>query len=435
MRGAIHTGATFLPAKVQIEHLYKIFGPSPEQAIKRLEDGVTKDSLLQETGNIVGVADASFEVEQGQIFMVMGLSGSGKSTLVRCLNRLITPTSGQVKIEGQDLMDMDDQQLRELRRTQMTMVFQHFALFPHKTVAENVEYGLKVRGIIPEQRRTKALETLELVGLDGWGNYRPENLSGGMQQRVGLARALATEAEILLMDEAFSALDPLIRREMQDELKEFQSKVRKTIVFITHDLDEALRLGDNIAIMKDGRIIQIGTPEQIVSGPADDYVAAFTQDVDRSRVYTVSTIMKDPEPLQSGQDSVSTALFRMRDLARDGLYVVDPDQKPLGVVTELDVVRAVQEGVTDLSSVMQRDFPQNVASETLAGIYDCCASGVPVAVVDDQGRLTGVVHILDLLAALAVNNVASVDEKELTIAPSEGADAAAEESSPTEMVR
>jgi glycine betaine/proline transport system ATP-binding protein len=403
-RGAIHPGVNFLPAKVEIEHLYKIFGPSPEEAIKLLKDGASKDSILQSTSNIVGVADASFAVEQGQIFMVMGLSGSGKSTLVRCLNRLIDPTSGQVRIDGEDLMDADDQQLREIRRTKITMVFQHFALFPHKTVAENVAYGLKVRGLSAAQQRTKALETLELVGLDGWGDYRPESLSGGMQQRVGLARALATEAEILLMDEAFSALDPLIRKEMQDELVEFQRKVKKTIIFITHDLDEALRLGDNIAIMKDGRIIQVGTPQQIVSGPADDYVAAFTHDVDRSRVYTVSAIMREPEPLQAGQNSVNDALFRMRDLARDGLYVVDQDQKPVGVVTELDVVRAVQEGISDLDSVMQRDFPQNVASETLAGIYDCCASGVPVAVVNEQGQLTGVVHILDLMAALAVKN-------------------------------
>jgi len=334
--------------------------------------------------------------------MVMGLSGSGKSTLIRCVNRLITPTSGQIRIDGQDLVGIDQRQLRELRRTKMSMVFQHFALFPHQTVAENVAYGLKVRGVPADQRRAKARETLELVGLGDWGNYRPANLSGGMQQRVGLARALATEPDILLMDEAFSALDPLIRREMQDELMEFQRQVHKTIIFITHDLDEALRLGDNIAIMKDGRIIQVGTPEQIISDPADDYVASFTQNVDRSKVFVVANIMKTPEPLLLGQDSVSAALFRMRDLGRDGLYVVDQNQVPVGVVTELDVARAVHDGVRELVGVMRRDFPTTVATESLASIYDCCASGVPVAVVDTSGRLTGSVHVLDLLAALAV---------------------------------
>jgi glycine betaine/proline transport system ATP-binding protein len=311
-----------VPEKVKVEHVYKVFGPSPEEAVRLLEEGASKDAILQETGNEVGVADASLTVEPGQVFMVMGLSRSGKSTLVRCINRLVTPTSGSVYIDDVDIMALDDRQLRELRRTKMAMVFQHFALFPHKTVVENVEYGLKVRRVRPCQRREKAQETLELVGLQGWEDYYPENLSGGMQQRVGLARALATDPEILLMDEAFSALDPLIRREMQDELLELQRSVHKTIIFITHDLNEALKLGDNVAVMKDGRIVQIGTPQEIVAGPANEYVATFTQDVDRGRVFTVASVMKEAETLPQGQASIRTALSRMRESGRNIFYVV-----------------------------------------------------------------------------------------------------------------
>ena len=389
-----------MPTKVRVDHVYKIFGPSPEGAIKLLEEGASKDAILKDTGNVVAVADVSFEVEQGQTFMVMGLSGSGKSTLVRSINRLISPTSGHVYIDDEDIMSVDQQRLRELRRTKMAMVFQHFALLPHKTVSENVQYGLKVQGVASQQRRMKALEAIELVGLQGWEGYYPENLSGGMQQRVGLARALATDPEILLMDEAFSALDPLIRREMQDELIELQRTVRKTIIFITHDLGEALKLGDNVAVMKDGRIVQIGTPEDIVSGPADEYVAAFTQDVDRGRVFTVGSIAKEAQPLSHQIDTVQTAMLRMRETNRDALHLVNQDQKPVGIVVREDIIRATQDGIGDLHRVMKTEFPSASESVSIAEIYDLCAAGLPVAVVDGGGTLVGVVHALDLLANL-----------------------------------
>ena len=399
-----------MSAKVRVDHVYKIFGPSPEQAIKRLEQGATKDVILQETGNVVGVADASFSVEEGQVFMVMGLSGSGKSILIRCVNRLLSPTIGHVYVDEEDITSWDDRQLRELRRTKMAMVFQHFALFPHKTVAENVEYGLKVRGVGSRQRRDKTVETLELVGLQGWEGYYPENLSGGMQQRVGLARALATDPEILLMDEAFSALDPLIRRDMQDELIQLQHTVQKTIIFITHDLSEALKLGDQIAVMKDGVIIQIGTPEEIVSVPADEYVADFTQDVDRGRVFGVASIMREPETLLQGHDVVRTAMFRIRESRLDVLYVVDQHRHPVGVVIGEDVARAVQEGVRDLDSVMGTDFPKTEIDSTLADVYALCCFGVPVAVVDQRGRLVGEVHALDVLAHLTPESLNPASE-------------------------
>jgi glycine betaine/proline transport system ATP-binding protein len=392
-------------AKVRLEHLYKIFGPSPQEAIKLLEEGVEKETILRETGNVVAVADASFEVEHGTIFMVMGLSGCGKSTLIRCLNRLIYPTAGAVYIDDQDVVHLDSEKLRELRRTKMAMVFQHFALFPHKTVFENVEYGLKVRGVKPGERRETALETLGAVGLEGWGDRYPESLSGGMQQRVGLARALATDPEILLMDEAFSALDPLIRREMQDELIELQRRLQKTIIFITHDLGEALKMGDRVAVMKDGRIIQIGTPEEIVSGPADEYVAAFTKDVDRGRVFTVASTMRGVETLEQGHDSVQTAMFRMRSSGRNAFYVVQPHPHQhqcqggvVGVITSQDVAKALRGGVRDLSQIIRTDIPRAAPSTPLVEIYSMFSAGLPLAVVGEQNCLYGEV---DLLANLS----------------------------------
>jgi glycine betaine/proline transport system ATP-binding protein len=406
-----------MSTKVKVEHVYKVFGPSPDEAVRLLEQGADKDTILRETGNAVGVADASFEVEQGQIFMVMGLSGSGKSTLIRCINRLIYPTSGKVYIDDEDVIALEDDRLRELRRTKMAMVFQHFALFPHKTVLENVEYGLKVRGVSPEARRQRALETLLAVGLEGWGDRYPENLSGGMQQRVGLARALATDPEILLMDEAFSALDPLIRREMQDDLLELQRNLQKTIVFITHDLNEALKMGDRVAVMKEGRFVQIGTPEEIVAGPADKYVAAFTQDVDRGRVFTVSSIMRGVDTLVQGHDSVRTAMFRMRASGRNTFYVVQPHPHHqqclggvVGVASSQDIAKAVREGVRDLSQIIRTDVPKAAPSTSLVDIYSMFSAGLPVAVVDDQDCLYGEVDQLDLLANLAPENFPAASE-------------------------
>src|SRR5690554_1837696 len=281
-----------LPAKLSMQGLYKVFGPAPEEAVELARGGSDKDEIYRRTGSVVAVNNVNLEVAAREIFVVMGLSGSGKSTLVRCINRLIEPTSGQLLIDGQDVLQADEEGLRQLRLNKVSMVFQHFALFPHRTVAENAAYGLKVRGVGAAERRAKAVEALEAVGLGAWADTSPVNLSGGMQQRVGLARALAVDPEILLMDEPFSALDPLIRRDMQQEVCRLQRELNKTSVFITHDLSEALKLGDRIAIMRDGEIVQVGTPEQVVGSPADDYVRDFTSDVARTTVLTVRWLMR-----------------------------------------------------------------------------------------------------------------------------------------------
>jgi glycine betaine/proline transport system ATP-binding protein len=277
-------------SRLEAEALYKVFGRRPDEAVERLRQGTDRDELRAE-GTTAAVIDASFTVEPGQIFVVMGLSGSGKSTLLRMLNGLLEPTAGSVRFDGDDLTALPDRELRAVRAKKISMVFQHFALFPHRSVLENAAYGLSVQGVPRREREARAAEALALCGLAGWEKSWPDELSGGMQQRVGLARALATDADLLLMDESFSALDPLIRRDMQDQLLQLQDSLKKTIVFITHDLNEAMRLGDRIAVMRDGRIVQTGTAEDILVRPADDYVASFTKDVDRSRVLTASAVM------------------------------------------------------------------------------------------------------------------------------------------------
>jgi glycine betaine/proline transport system ATP-binding protein len=279
-----------IPA-IRARNVFKVFGPSPERGLELFRSGRSKEAIHRETGNILAVADVSFEVRKGETFVVMGLSGSGKSTLLRCLNRLIEPTAGRILVGDQDVVALDKAGLRALRLNTIAMVFQHFALFPHMTVADNAAYGLKARGLGAEERRERAVAALAKVGLDGWADAYPHSLSGGMQQRVGLARALAVGPQVLLMDEPFSALDPLIRRDMQDELVALQRELKMTIVFITHDLHEALKLGDRVAIMKDGAFVQVGEPQAIVCGPADPYVSAFTQDVDRGRVLTRAWVM------------------------------------------------------------------------------------------------------------------------------------------------
>ncbi|MET7483685.1 glycine betaine/L-proline ABC transporter ATP-binding protein [Streptomyces sp. NPDC005538] len=279
-----------MSARLEAEHLYKVFGRRSDQAVERLREGADREELRTD-GTTAAVIDASFSVAPGQIFVVMGLSGSGKSTLLRMLNGLLEPTAGRVLFDGQDLTALGDRELREVRARKISMVFQHFALFPHRSVRENAAYGLAVQGVPRAEREARAGEALALCGLAGWEDSWPDELSGGMQQRVGLARALATDADLLLMDESFSALDPLIRRDMQDQLLELQKSLKKTIVFITHDLNEAMRLGDRIAVMRDGRIVQTGTAEDILLRPANDYVASFIQDVDRSRVLTASAVM------------------------------------------------------------------------------------------------------------------------------------------------
>ena len=389
-----------MPVTVRAERLSKVFGDSPGAALDMLGGGASKDEILRETGNVVAVSEAGFDIEEGEIFMVMGLSGSGKSTLVRCLNRLIEPTAGAVLIDGENILAADEGRVRELRRTKMSMVFQHFALFPHKSVRENAEFGLKIRGAAPAERGAAALETLRLVGLEDWAEHYPASLSGGMQQRVGLARALATDPGILLMDEAFSALDPLIRRDMQDELLDLQRKVRKTIVFITHDFHEALKLGDRIAMMRDGKIVQIGPPEEIVSRPADDYVADFTRDVDRGRVFSCASIMRQVPPLRLGEDTLDDAVTRMRRESRDALHAVDGDGRPRGLARAGAVARSVQAGETELAGALVDGFPTTPETARIADLYAMCGDGLPIAVVDSRGAYAGVLMPLDVLTKL-----------------------------------
>jgi len=391
-----------MTAKIVVNGLYKIFGKSPAAALKMTKRGDGKEAILGATGATVAVQDASFEVPEGEIFVVMGLSGSGKSTLVRLLNGLITPTAGQIIIDGQDVAQAKGEVLRQIRRNTMTMVFQHFALFPHWTVAENVAYGLKVKGVAAAERREKALAVLEQVGLVAWADSLPGDLSGGMQQRVGLARGLASDPQVLLMDEPFGALDPLIRREMQDELLVLQKKLKKTIVFITHDLNEAMLLGDKIAIMKDGRFVQVGTAQDIVSNPADDYVQAFVAGIDRGRVFTAADVAVDPVTAQLHTDSAHVALSRMEDFQLDALYVLDGDTLA-GLVTHRDVAAALRRdgpGDDALGASLITEFPSVGQDAFLHELYGPAGAGLPIAVTDDANRLLGVVETQAVLAQL-----------------------------------
>ena len=387
--------------KICIEHLIKIYGEKPHAALKLFRDGKSKDYILQTTLHVLGIADVSLTVDRGELFVVMGLSGSGKSTLVRCINRLINPTSGHIYIDGEDVAHVGEKRMREIRLTKVSMVFQRFGLFPHKTVAENVEYGLLVRGTDKASRRQKALETLELVGLAQWADYLPDSLSGGMQQRVGLARALATDAEILLMDEPFSALDPLIRREMQDELLRLQKDLHKTIIFISHDIHEALKIGDRIAVMKDGCIVQVGTPSELITQPASDYIRAFTKDVNRAQVLKVGSIARQTITLILGQNSPKEALEQMLHHNLEQMYVVDRDGKLVGMVKKKFLSEAIRQGNEDLTSVMLQNFPKANASTSLENIFHLYQQGRTVAVVDAEEKFKGVVEADDVLASIS----------------------------------
>lgn len=388
---------------IKVENVTKIFGRHPKQGLKLLDSGKTKQEILQETGLTVGVNKASFEVYPGEIFVIMGLSGSGKSTLVRLLNRLIEPTDGNIFINGQDVVMMKNDDLRDVRRKMMSMVFQRFALFPHRTVLENTAYGLEVQGVNKAERLEKAKQSLELVGLEGYENSYPSELSGGMQQRVGLARALANDPDVLLMDEAFSALDPLIRKDMQDELVVLQQKMEKTIVFITHDLDEALKLGDRIALMKDGSIVQIGTPEEIMIHPADDYVERFVEDVDLSKVLTAQHVMIRPETLIYDRGP-RVALEMMRARSVSSLYLVDKQRQLVGAVTAQSASDAVKKEKS-LEDVMLKDLPTVTPDTLIIDMYDKMSSHpLPLPVIDDNHKLKGIVVNGSVIGALAGQN-------------------------------
>jgi glycine betaine/proline transport system ATP-binding protein len=388
---------------IEVKQLTKVFGNEPKRALSMLKQGKSKEVIFKETQLTVGVNRVSFAIESGEIFVIMGLSGSGKSTLVRLLNRLIEPTDGQVLINGKDIVKADAEALRQIRRKQISMVFQKFALFPHRTVLENVEYGLEVQGVPKAKRRESAMQSLELVGLKGLEEQKPDQLSGGMQQRVGLARGLANDPDVLLMDEAFSALDPLIRKDMQDELLQLQSKMKKTIVFITHDLDEALRIGDRIALMKDGAVVQIGTPEQIMTNPANNYVERFVEDVDLSRVLTASHVMRRPETIPPDRGP-RVALQLMKDQGVSSLYVVNRERNLLGVITAEDAAVAVKEG-RSIQDITIEDVPRVKPDTLLNDLFQTVSeTRVPVAVVDDNDKLQGIIIRGAVLAALAGNH-------------------------------
>lgn len=388
------------PPKIRIEHLIKIYGSRPQAAIQLFRDGRTREKILETTGNVLGVADVSLEIQTGELFVIMGLSGSGKSTLVRCLNRLIAPTSGHIFVDDEDVAHVSPERMREIRRTKMAMVFQRFGLFPHKSVVQNVAYGLKVRGMAESERRRKALDVLDVVGLAQWADHPPAALSGGMQQRVGLARALATDADILLMDEAFSALDPLIRRGMQEELLRLQADLRKTIVFISHDIQEALKIGDRVAVMKDGALVQVGTPEDLVLQPVDDYIRAFTQGINRGQVLTAGTIAHSTPTIRLAQDSTQTAWEQMQHHNLSVMYVLDPSASPVGVVLATDLEAAIKAGEDEIAPVLRREFSQVKTTTPLEALLPLCQSNIPIAIVNSASEFQGSVMPSEVLVSI-----------------------------------
>lgn len=387
------------PIAVKAHKLYKVFGRRPNDAVRELEAGASRDDIA--ALGTAAVIDASFEVKAGEIFVVMGLSGSGKSTLIRMLNGLLEPTSGAVTIGSTDISGIPPRDLRDVRRHKVSMVFQHFALLPHRTVLDNVAYALEIQGMPKTEREERARKVIDVVGLGGWGDKLPAQLSGGMKQRVGLARALAAETDILLMDEAFSALDPLIRREMQEQLIELHADLGKTIIFITHDLNEAMFLGDRIAVMRDGRIVQVGTPEEILTDPANDYVAQFVQDVDRARVLTAASAMEPARSVVSDTAGPRAALREMRDLQTSATFVLGRGRKLVGAVRDRDVMKLVTNKQTELESAIDTDVAAVSGDIALADLYEVAVENdLPIAVIDDERRLLGVIPRVTLLAAL-----------------------------------
>ena len=372
---------------IEFKDVYKIFGPQPRgRPFEMARSGVPKNEVQRRTGHVVGITDVNFAVERGEIFVVMGLSGSGKSTAIRMVNKLHEVTHGEVLVDGVDVQKLAGTPLQVFRREKMGMVFQHFALFPHRNVIDNVGYGLRVQKVSRAERNKASLQALSLVGLAPFADHRPAQLSGGMQQRVGLARALASDPDILLMDEAFSALDPLIRRQMQDELMEIQDRVHKTILFITHDLNEALRIGDRVCIMKDGAVVQIGTPEEILTEPATGYVAEFVQDVDQGRVIKVHEVMSEPRPV-SNDLSLSQALTVIDDVM--GRFCCDAQGRPTALLTAADGLRVRSLGSDDLQPALRTDFDKCEPDATLNELYAAAGRGLSIAVVDHDGKLIG----------------------------------------------
>ncbi len=388
--------------QIEVCRLWKVFGDRPERALDSQYASLSRDEIQSNLGLVAALRNVTLSVAQGEIFVVMGLSGSGKSTLVRCLTRLIDPTQGHVRFDGEDILEYTPEQLIEFRRNKVAMVFQNYGLFPHRRVLDNVAYGLEVRGLDRESRYEAASEAIETVGLKGWENYYPREMSGGMQQRVGLARALAVDPDILLMDEPFSGLDPLIRREMQDELISLETALHKTIVFITHDLNEALKLGDRIAIMRDGEIVQVGSPEEIVTLPADDYVTEFVQDVSKAKVLQATGIMQEPKAVVHEWQGPRAALQLMQSNDTDVLFLLGHDRVLRGLVTEDMAAALVRQGVERLENIATERVLTTSSDSYIEEIIPLAAQTEhPIAVVNDNGSLLGEVRRGALLASIA----------------------------------
>ncbi|MSS78375.1 glycine betaine/L-proline ABC transporter ATP-binding protein [Anaerococcus sp. WCA-380-WT-2B] len=394
-----------LSEKIRVRELTKIFGQNPKKAIPLLKDGLSKKEMLDKTGLTVGVNRCSFDVEDGELFVIMGLSGSGKSTLIRLINRMIEPTYGDIFIDNENISELDEVGLRKARREKMSMVFQNFALFPHYTILENAAYGLSIKNGKNKNVNKKAKEALKLVGLEGYENQYPDQLSGGMQQRVGLARALATDTDILIMDEAFSALDPLIRKEMQDELVYLQSEMKKTVLFITHDLNEALKIGDKIAVMKDGSILQIDSPEQLLSNPKNDFIREFVQDVDRTKVLTASNIMIRPDTININRHGPKAALSKMLRSGNSSIFVVNNKRELLGYVLAEDASNAYANGQKSLDCIIKKDMMTIDMDYPLEDIVaDIQDAKIPISVIDGK-VLKGIIIKGTVLAALSKDEV------------------------------
>jgi len=401
------------------EGVFKVFGRRPNEAVRRLRAGSSFEDV--KPLGTAAVIDATFDVEAGETFVVMGLSGSGKSTLIRMLNGLWRPTAGRITLGDADLSTISARDMRILRRKRVSMVFQHFALLPHRTIMDNAAYPLALQDVERSERRRRAGEALEMVGLGGWEDHLPSELSGGMRQRVGLARALVAGTDVLLMDEAFSALDPLIRREMQEQLLELQQTLGKTIVFITHDLNEAMHLGDRIAVMGDGRIVQIGTSEQILSEPANDYVAQFVADVDKTRVLTAGSVMVHPTAVVIRGAGPHGALREMREAQTSAAYLVEKDRTLLGVVRDTDVVAAQRAGAQTLIELTRDEVsPVHVDAPLMDIFAPSAETPLPVPVIDDRGRLVGGIPRVTLLEAMAPNDLPTNGTSDDT--PSDAAD-------------
>jgi len=385
-----------------LKNVCKVFGESPKKALKLLDKGLSKDEIFEKTGNTLGVVNASFDINEGEIFVIMGLSGSGKSTLVRLFNRLIEPSRGELILEGQDIAKASKSELRKIRREKMSMVFQSFALMPHMSVIENTAFGLELSGVSKEERNQRALDALSQVGLEAWADSYPSELSGGMQQRVGLARALANDPKILLMDEAFSALDPLIRTEMQDELLKLQQKHKRTIVFISHDLDEAMRIGDRIAIMHDGRVVQVGAPEEILKNPADDYVSSFFRGVDVSTVLSAGDIAskKQTTVIRREGTGIETAIIQLQETDREHGYLVNNDLTYIGIVTIDSLKDARKLGESIEKAIIQGIEPiqTDQSLNELLGVVADAPYGPPI--IDNDRVFKGALTRASLLRIL-----------------------------------